>query len=170
MCSIPQPMLQSCDTGQRKLFFNSCQLIITWMSNTKFYTDNIKVCHFASANIKGWTYVRTHSVRTIFSEAKFLGSIDYHIFLPMVLRCSRAPPSASQGSERKGNAQLCLYLCGLYLCLILSPSEAALTFMIQIFFSGFYTCAQLFEGRLALNLELNLRRVYFSWVQKYFLG
>ena len=85
MCSIPQPMLQSCDTGQRKLFFDSCQLITTWMSNTKFYTDNIKVCHFASANIKGWTYVRTHSVRTIFSKAKFLGSIDYHIFLPMVL-------------------------------------------------------------------------------------
>ena len=123
MCSIPQPMLQSCDTGQRIPFLDSCQLITTWMSNTKFYTDNIKVCHFASANIKGW----------IFSEAKFLGSIDYHIFLPMVLRCARAPPSASQGSERKGNAQLCLYLCVLYLCLVLSSSEAALTFIIQIF-------------------------------------
>ena len=28
-------------------------------------------------------------VRTIFSEPKFLGSVDYHIFLPMVLRCAR---------------------------------------------------------------------------------
>ena len=28
-------------------------------------------------------------VRTIFSEPKFLGSVDYHIFLPMVLGCAR---------------------------------------------------------------------------------
>ena len=59
------------------------------MSNTKFYTDSIKVCHFASANMKGWTYVRTSFVRRIFSELKLLGSIDYHIFSPMVLRCAR---------------------------------------------------------------------------------
>ena len=30
--------------------------------------------------------------------------------------------------------------------------------------------AQLFEGRLALNLGLNLTRVSFSCVQKHFLG
>ena len=51
--------MQSCDTGQRIPFFDSCQLITTWMSNTEFYTDSIKVCHFASVNMKGWTYVRT---------------------------------------------------------------------------------------------------------------
>ena len=84
MSCMPGPAMQSCDTGQRIPFFDSCQLITTWMSNTKFYTDSIKVCHFASANMKGWTYVRT-----IFSETKFLGSIDYHIFLSTVLRCAR---------------------------------------------------------------------------------
>ena len=81
--------MQSCDTGHGIPFFDSCQLITTWMSNTKFYTDSIKVCHFASANMKGWTYVRTYAVRTIFSEPTFLGGIDYHIFLPMVLRFPR---------------------------------------------------------------------------------
>ena len=30
--------------------------------------------------------------------------------------------------------------------------------------------AQLFEGRLALNLGLNLTRVSFSFIQKHFLG
>ena len=88
MSCIPGPAMQSCDTGQRIPFFGSCQLITTWMSNTKFYTDSIKVCHFASANMNGWTYVRT-----ILSEAKFLGSIgEYHIFLPWcsAVRASRA--------------------------------------------------------------------------------
>ena len=70
--------------------FDSYQLITTWMSNTKFYTDSIKVCHLASANMKGWTYVRMYmySIQTIFSEPKFFASIDYHIFLPLVLRCA----------------------------------------------------------------------------------
>ena len=77
--------MQSCDTGQRIPFFDSCQLITTWMSNTKFYTDSIKVCHFPYTNMKGWTYIWMYSVRMIFSEPKFLGNIDYHIFLPMVL-------------------------------------------------------------------------------------
>ena len=62
---------------------------ISGVVNTKFYTDSIKVCHFASANMKGWTYVRTYSVRTIFFKPKFLGNIDYHIFSPTVLRCTR---------------------------------------------------------------------------------
>ena len=38
--------------------------------------------NFSPAYIKGWTYVWT-----IFSESKFLGCMDYQIFLPMVLRC-----------------------------------------------------------------------------------
>ena len=79
MSSIPEPGIQSCNTGQRMPFFDSCQLITTWMSITKIYTDSIKVCHFASANMKGWTYVRTYSVWTIFLEPKFLGCVDYHI-------------------------------------------------------------------------------------------
>ena len=39
--------------------------------------------------MKGSTYVRTYSARTIFSEPKFRGCIVYQIFLPMVLRCAR---------------------------------------------------------------------------------
>ena len=42
--------------------------------------------NFTPAYMKGWTYVRTCPVRTIFSEPKFLGCIVYQIFLPMVLR------------------------------------------------------------------------------------
>ena len=41
MSCIPEPAKQSCDIGQRLLFFDSCQLITTWMSKTKFYTDSI---------------------------------------------------------------------------------------------------------------------------------
>ena len=85
MSCIPEPAVQSCDTVQQIPFFDSCLFITTWMSNTKFYTDIIKVCHLPPPNRKGWTYVRTYSVQTIFSEAKFLGSIDYHISLPTVL-------------------------------------------------------------------------------------
>ena len=92
MSCIPEPAMQSFAIGQRILFFDSCQLITTWMSNTKFYTDSIKVCHLASANMKGWTYVRMYmySIQTIFSEPKFLARIDYHIFLPVVLHCARS--------------------------------------------------------------------------------
>ena len=42
MSCMPGPAMQSCDTGQRIPFFDSCQLITTWMPNTKFYTDSIK--------------------------------------------------------------------------------------------------------------------------------
>ena len=45
--------------------------------------------NFTPAYMKGWTYVRTYSVRTIFSEPKFRGCIVYQIFLPVVLRCAR---------------------------------------------------------------------------------
>ena len=34
-------------------------------------------------------YIQSY-IQTIFAEPKFLGSIDNHIFLPMVLRCMRA--------------------------------------------------------------------------------
>jgi len=33
MSSKPEPMIWSCDTGQRIPCFHSCQLTITWMSN-----------------------------------------------------------------------------------------------------------------------------------------
>ena len=64
MSCIPEPTMQSCDTGQRIPFFDSCQLITTWMSNTKIYTDSIKVCHLASANIKG-VDVRTNVLHIV---------------------------------------------------------------------------------------------------------
>ena len=45
--------------------------------------------------MKRWTHVRTYSIRTIFSEPKFLGCIDYQIFLPVVLRCARLARESS---------------------------------------------------------------------------
>ena len=51
------------------------------------YCRNARVLemqNFTPAYMKGWTYVRTY-----FSEAKFIGSIVYQIFLPMVFRCAR---------------------------------------------------------------------------------
>ena len=48
----------------------------------------LEMQNFMLAYMRGWTYVRS-SVRTIFSEPKFLGCIDYQIFLPIVLRCAR---------------------------------------------------------------------------------
>ena len=56
------------------------------------YCRNARVLemqNFTPPYMKGWTYVRTYSVRTIFSEPKFRGCIVYQIFLPMVLRCLR---------------------------------------------------------------------------------
>ena len=44
-------------------------------------------------------------------------------------------------------------------------SKNIITFTIRL-----ATWAQLFEGRLTLNPELNLTRVSFSFVQKNFLG
>ena len=82
MSCMSVPAMQSCDTGQRIPFFEGCQFITTWMSNTKFYTDSIKVCHFAFAIMKGWTYVWTYSVRTIFSE---LSKISWKLRLPYFL-------------------------------------------------------------------------------------
>ena len=69
MSCIPGPAMQSCDTGQRIPFFDSCQLITTWMPNTKVYTDSIKVCHFASGNMKGGRTYGRFSQKQNFLEA-----------------------------------------------------------------------------------------------------
>ena len=39
MGCIPKPAIESCGTGQRIPVFDSWQLTITWMSNTKLNTD-----------------------------------------------------------------------------------------------------------------------------------
>ena len=56
------------------------------------YRQNARVLemqNFTPVFMKGWTYVRTYPVRTLLLEPKFLGCIDYQIFLPIVLRCAR---------------------------------------------------------------------------------
>ena len=70
----------------------SASLLLFFISKSPgscaIYCRNARVLemqNFTSAYMNGWTYVRT-----IFSEAKFLGCIVYQIFLPMVLRCARA--------------------------------------------------------------------------------
>ena len=40
--------IQSCDTGQRIPFSDSCQLTITWMSAIKLNKDGICLAHLAS--------------------------------------------------------------------------------------------------------------------------
>ena len=45
----------------------------------------LEMQNFIPAYMRGWTYVGTYASRSIFSEPKFLGCIDYQIFLPMVL-------------------------------------------------------------------------------------
>ena len=40
--------IQSCDTGQRIPFFDSCQLTITWMSAIKLNKDGICLGHQAN--------------------------------------------------------------------------------------------------------------------------
>ena len=52
------------------------------------YRRNARVLemqNFIPAYTKRWTHVRTYPVRTIFSEPKFLGCMEY-CFLPFVLR------------------------------------------------------------------------------------
>ena len=68
----------------------SASLLLFFISKSPgscaIYCRNARVLemqNFTPAYMKGWTYVRT-----IFSEAKFLGCIVYQIFLPMVLRCA----------------------------------------------------------------------------------
>ena len=45
----------------------------------------LEMQNFIAAYMRGWTYVGTYASRSIFSEPKFLGCIDYQIFLPMLL-------------------------------------------------------------------------------------
>ena len=41
MSCIPEPAMQSWDTGLWIPFVDRCQLTITWMSNTRLNTDSI---------------------------------------------------------------------------------------------------------------------------------
>ena len=34
MSCIPEPVIWSCDTGQQMPYFDSCQVVMTWLSNT----------------------------------------------------------------------------------------------------------------------------------------
>ena len=52
-------------------------------------TRVLEMQNFTPVYMKGWTYVRTYSLQTIFSEPKFLGCIVYQIFLPMIICCTR---------------------------------------------------------------------------------
>ena len=51
-------------------------------------TPVLEMQNFTPAYMKGWMYVQTYSVQTIFSEPKFPRCIVYQIFLP--IRCSAA--------------------------------------------------------------------------------
>ena len=42
MSCTPEPAIQSCDTGQRVTYFDSCQFIIKWQSNIKL--NAIYIC------------------------------------------------------------------------------------------------------------------------------
>ena len=59
MKSTLEPAVKSCGTGQRIPYFESCQLIITWMSKIKLNTDCIAldsklvIRHFTSLTWKG---------------------------------------------------------------------------------------------------------------------
>ena len=71
----------------------------------EIYRRNARVLemqNFTPAYMKGWTYVRTYSVRTIFAEPKFLGCIDCQILLPVVLRAR-----ASRAREVPNNCMIC---------------------------------------------------------------
>ena len=113
MTCIPEPTMQPCDTGHRIPLFDSCRMTLTEMSNTKFSTDSIKCAILLPLTWKGGraygsTPYQEREVQSkadseqlvlffhnkycfFFVEPKFLGCIDYQIFLPMVLRCSGAP-------------------------------------------------------------------------------
>jgi len=58
----------------------------------------LQMQNFIPAYMKGWTYGRTYSIRTIFSEPKFLGCID----LPKCLTNS-APLHALRARESSAN-------------------------------------------------------------------
>ena len=142
MSCLPEPMMHSGDTGQQIPFFDSCQLITTWVSNTKFYTDSIKVCHFPSTNMKGWTYIRTYSVQTIFSEPKFLGSI-VTIFSYLWCSTARAPLKYMRNVNMMYKTVYCnstsIYHClncysKLYSSTIDEPAEVPCIYLFYLFY------------------------------------
>ena len=48
--SIPEPAIRSCDTGQQKHCFDSCQLIKTWMYNIRLQAPKLA----RKCDIKHW--------------------------------------------------------------------------------------------------------------------
>ena len=82
--------------GSADTLFDSCQLTITWMSDTKLNTDIICLGLLASkcpiSLPLTWRGGRIYE-RTILSEPKFLGCRDDPIFLPKVLRRARKSPT-----------------------------------------------------------------------------
>jgi len=76
MSSKLEPMIWSCDTGQRIPYFHSCQLTITWMSNIQDVSIVMVLLSYFSRywvwDVDIWTVVR----QPIFSDrwvTKFVG-------------------------------------------------------------------------------------------------
>ena len=90
--------------SKERIGFVVVALISESLGDSAIYCRNARVLemqNFTPAYIKGWTYVRT-----IFSETKFLGCIDYQIFLPMVLRCAMKSDFFFYFSSRISDNQL----------------------------------------------------------------
>ena len=62
----------------------------------------LEMQNFIPGYMKGRTYGRTYSVRTTFSEPKFLGCIDYQIFLSMLLRALESSAIKKRQTFRRG--------------------------------------------------------------------
>ena len=81
-----EPTIRSCVSGQRILFFDSCQFTIIWMSIIKLNTSYRLPHQQKSLTFHiGFPVVRTDG-RTVTWLPKYLGWIDYQIFLGMGLR------------------------------------------------------------------------------------
>ena len=82
------------DAGQRIPCFDRCQLTITWMSNMKdFPAKSVARLHTTESHI---------GIRTVAwcPKPNFLAQMDYHIFLPMVLRTHALGQRSSAIIER----------------------------------------------------------------------
>ena len=64
-----EPLAQSCDTGQRITFLNSCQSTIRWMSSMKLSTDCIP---WTPTWVGECTYVRMIFVTTRMHRLNFI--------------------------------------------------------------------------------------------------
>ena len=96
LCFLPLAPALSLKTLKLSRKKESALLLLFFISKSPggyaMYRPNARVLemyNFTQAYMKGWTYVRTYFVRTIFSEPNFFGCVDYRIFLPFVLRCVR---------------------------------------------------------------------------------